>query len=280
MNNPLIAMNMRKALAQNPNLLRTLLGLSLTLILLLAYAVYGATIDTQYWIYETEKEITDTEGQDPNRIHVESTNQTIWIWTFDLPAGNLTWINASMDDLAIDGEASISSQAGLWSHGKLGVADAMEFNCADDCRKNVTHYWIVDGGSTISITTLAHPEPGKRDGGTVYADSKSEAIEKSNAIISSEYKPRQVEIRAVEPGDRDVAPSVMLSVTTEEFSDIEVFSVDAATEFLWALAAVIGCFAMVLLPSFTLYIAAQMKAKKDEEKLRKSELKFEIQESE
>ena len=40
---------MRKALAQNPNLLRTLLGLSFTLIFMLSYAVYANTIDTAYY---------------------------------------------------------------------------------------------------------------------------------------------------------------------------------------------------------------------------------------
>ena len=45
--------NMRKALAQNPNLLRTLIGMGLTLIFLLAYAVYGATIETEVYIYES-----------------------------------------------------------------------------------------------------------------------------------------------------------------------------------------------------------------------------------
>ena len=49
---------MKKALAQNPNLLRTLIGLSLTLIVLLSYAVYGATISPSYYIYETDA--TDT----------------------------------------------------------------------------------------------------------------------------------------------------------------------------------------------------------------------------
>ena len=44
---------MRKALAQNPNLLRTLIGMGLTLIFLLAYAVYGATIETEVYIYES-----------------------------------------------------------------------------------------------------------------------------------------------------------------------------------------------------------------------------------
>ena len=45
---------MRKALAQNPNLLRTLLGLSFTLIFMLSYAVYGATVSPSYYLYETE----------------------------------------------------------------------------------------------------------------------------------------------------------------------------------------------------------------------------------
>ena len=38
--------SMKKALAQNPNMLRTMVGLGLTLILILSYAVYGATMDS------------------------------------------------------------------------------------------------------------------------------------------------------------------------------------------------------------------------------------------
>jgi hypothetical protein len=53
----------------------------------------------------------------------------------------------------------------------------------------------------------------------------------------------------------------------EAFSSVEVFSVDAATEFLWALAAVVGCFSMVLIPSFTVYFAARAKERRDEAKL-------------
>ena len=45
---------MKKALAQNPNLLRTLIGLSVTLIFMLSYAVYGATVSPSVYIYQTE----------------------------------------------------------------------------------------------------------------------------------------------------------------------------------------------------------------------------------
>ena len=50
---------MRKALAQNPNLLRTLLGMSFVLVFLLGYAVYGATVSTSYFVYETNAETTE-----------------------------------------------------------------------------------------------------------------------------------------------------------------------------------------------------------------------------
>ena len=56
----IFGMYMQKALAQNPNLLRTLLGLSFTLIFLLGYAVYGAT-GPSYYVYETETRTTLTK---------------------------------------------------------------------------------------------------------------------------------------------------------------------------------------------------------------------------
>ena len=54
----IVGIIMQKALAQNPNLLRTRVGLSFTLIFLLAYAVYGATISPSYYLYTTETETT------------------------------------------------------------------------------------------------------------------------------------------------------------------------------------------------------------------------------
>ena len=65
---------MKKALAQNPNLLRTLLGLSVTLIFLLSYAVYGATVSPSYYLYTTESYETDHEIDEPVRIYQESSN--------------------------------------------------------------------------------------------------------------------------------------------------------------------------------------------------------------
>ena len=82
---------MKKALAQNPNLLRTLIGLSITLIVLLSYAVYGATISPDYYIYETEA--TDNSFEDVELTKVFQNNETTWFGTISPDGQNLTWIN-------------------------------------------------------------------------------------------------------------------------------------------------------------------------------------------
>ena len=69
---------MRKALAQNPNLLRTLLGLSFTLIFMLSYAVYGATVSPSYYLYDTDAETTVHDGIEPTRIYQADQNITTW----------------------------------------------------------------------------------------------------------------------------------------------------------------------------------------------------------
>lgn len=44
---------------------------------------------------------------------------------------------------------------------------------------------------------------------------------------------------------------------------------------MWALAAVVGCFSMVLVPSFTVYFAANAKEKRDAVRLANSEKEVE-----
>ena len=68
-------------------------------------------------------------------------------------------------------------------------------------------------------------------------------------------------IEIIEEGNRTTEPSISAETVNEAFGSVEVFSVDAGTEFLWALAAVVGCFSMVLIPSFTVYFAARAKEK-------------------
>ena len=68
---------MRKALAQNPNLLRTLIGMGLTLIFLLAYAVYGATINTEVYIYESDSTESQVSLDNVDKYYDSQGNQNL-----------------------------------------------------------------------------------------------------------------------------------------------------------------------------------------------------------
>ena len=262
---------MQKALAQNPNLLRTLLGLSFTLIFMLAYAVYGATISPSYYLYTTETETTVNENVEPVKLYDDDTNETNWRWTFTADGDNLTWVNVTAGGLSKNAVVKLTNSAGLYSHSKLGDPDAEGFACEDSCYLNNTHEIISEDGGDDAIISMTTTDPGRRNNGTVYAKSLDEAESKAREIVEYFHTPAVIIVEIIEAGNKSTAPSVSLVTVNEDFADISVFSVDAGTEFLWAVAAVVGCFSMILIPSFTVYFAARAKERKNELKLQKAE---------
>ena len=274
MNDSFLDTHMRKALAQNPNLLRTLIGLGLTLILLLAYAVYGATINTEIYVYESNSNETVVSLDDAERYYSPDDNTTTWTWDADLNGVNLTWVNLTVVSLSSGSIIAISNGEGLYSHPDLGNPDADEFSCTESCKKRIEHR-TNSTGETTSIISLTNPDPAIRGKGSVYADSQEEANKKATKILNSTFEPTKVRITIIEEGNRTVNPSVELTQVNESLYNVEMFEVDAATEFLWALAAVIGCFSMVLVPSFTVYFAARAKQKKTELKLESARINIE-----
>ena len=274
MNDSFLDTHMRKALAQNPNLLRTLIGLGLTLILLLAYAVYGATINTEIYVYESNSNETVVSLDDAERYYSPDDNTTTWTWDADLNGVNLTWVNLTVVSLSSGSTIAISNGEGLYSHPDLGNPDADEFSCTESCKKRIEHR-TNSTGETTSIISLTNPDPAIRGKGSVYADSQEEASKKATKILNSTFEPTKVRITIIEEGNRTVNPSVELTQVNESLYNVEMFEVDAATEFLWALAAVIGCFSMVLVPSFTVYFAARAKQKKTELKLESARINIE-----
>ena len=84
---------MQKALAQNPNLLRTLLGLSFTLIFILAYAVYGATVSPSYYLYQTDAVTTTHSTAETESLYDSDENTTTWYWNIPANGVNLSLIH-------------------------------------------------------------------------------------------------------------------------------------------------------------------------------------------
>ena len=265
---------MRKALAQNPNLLRTLIGLGLTLIVLLAYAVYGATINTEVYIYNSDSGDSEVTLTEPDRYYDDENNQTTWTWDASLNGTNLTWINLTSNFLSDGSTIAISNGEGFYSHPDLGNAEAEDFSCSDSCKKRLEHK-VNSTGESTSIISLTNPDPALRGKGSVFADSLEETAKKADKIVATKFEPTNVRITVTESGNRTVSPSIELTQVNEEITSIEKFEVDAATEFFWALAAVIGCFSMVLVPSFTVYFAARAKQKKLEIRLESAKVEIE-----
>lgn len=264
---------MQKALAQNPNLLRTLLGLSFTLIFLLGYAVYGATVSPSYYLYTTDTETTIHNTNEPTKLYDEENNVTNWRWTFSADGVNLTWVNVSAGDLSRNSILKLINSAGLYSHSKLGDPEADDFSCEDGCYYNSTHELFSDDGGDEAIYSMTTTDPGRRNNGTVYAQSLESAENKAREIIQHLHTPAVIIVEVTEKGNKSTSPDIVLVTVNEDFNDIEVFSVDTATEFLWAVAAVVGCFSMILIPSFTVYFAARAKERKNELKLEAEEEK-------
>lgn len=269
---------MRKALAQNPNLLRTLLGLSFTLIFMLSYAVYANTIDTAYYTYTTEATVTSQssdEGLTFERVYDEGESTTTWAANVTIDRNNLTWVNVTAEDLANGATLTVFDAAGLWTHSLLGAEDARDFSCAEDCRLNESTVLDEDGG-IAAYHGLAVTEPGARSNGTVVAESQEEAESMAAAIVDNRHGSAILRITIVEPGNRSTTPALTIDMVNEALDEVEPFTVDVASEFVWALTAVFACFAIVLLPAFAIYAVSRRREKANEARLAEAEAEDEV----
>ena len=265
--------SMRKALAQNPNLLRTLLGLSFTLIFMLSYAVYANTIDTAYYTYTTDATTTTQSSDDGmtfERDYDEGDSTTTWSSNVTIDRNNLTWVNVTAQELAPGATLTVFDAAGLWTHSLLGAEDATDFSCSKDCQLNESTTLDEQDGDAV-YHGLAVTEPGARSNGTVVAESQEQAEEMAAEIVNNRHGSAVLRVTIVEPGNRSTTPTLTIEMVNEELGPVVPFTVDVASEFVWALTAVFACFAIVLLPAFAIYAVSRRRERADEAKLAEAE---------
>jgi hypothetical protein len=268
---------MRAAMRQNPNMIRTVLLMSFTLIFLLVYAVYGATSDSGYYLYSTEQNSTNPELNSVGENPVFQNGKTVWVWEFETNTANLTWVNVSVSGAYENSQLKvINVGGGFWSHPELGNVLDSDVNCADRVKKEGESVWVVidcqvgtshtmplgDGNATF--ISLTHPDPALRDGGTVRAESYNSALVVANSIFNKTHESKLWQISIEVDGNHTgVAPLVSVTSVNEEIANIELFEIDAATEMLWSMAALIGCFMILLVPAFLIYFISQQSNKKE-----------------
>ena len=262
---------MKKAMAQNPNMLRTMIGLGLTLIVILSYAVYGATIDSSYYMYHTSNEGVNHDPIDQGLSEDNTTQQ----WTFTTNRAT-TWLNVTIDGIEQDDTISVGVSDGIWYyHEMLGDEDAERFSCRQTDEQAFEEYNVCTAAQVHSITAeesgmmtirgIVSPELPMGGLGSMYADSLEDAQEASADLISAHNGTRVWTITLVSSDEIHPAEySPLVKSTTHELEMVEPFKINPVTEMLWSISALIGCFAIALVIPLSIYFAARAKERREE----------------
>ena len=262
---------MKKAMAQNPNMLRTMIGLGLTLIVILSYAVYGATIDSSYYMYHTSNEGVDHEPIDQGLSEDNTTQQ----WTFTTNRAT-TWLNVTIDGVEQDDTISVGVSDGVWYyHEMLGDEDAERFSCRQTDEQAFEEYNVCTAAQVHSITAeqagmmtirgIVSPELPMGGLGSMYADSLEDAQEASADLISAHNGTRVWTVTLVSSDEIHPAEySPLVESTAHELVMVEPFKINPVTEMLWSISALIGCFAIALVIPLSIYFAARAKERREE----------------
>ena len=259
---------MQKALARNPNLLRTLLGLSVTLIIVLGYSIYSASIESEYYHYRTQMNEKIIE----NSLDNNTENKVVWTGFSD---GNISWINVTIDGAPADSTLTITSGGSRWwSDESLGDEDAVNFNCLEPnsdfemintCEFDFTHSVFIEEPGRVSIRGLLSDELPLSGLGTIRAENLTEAEEEAEMILERSNKNVTWRIELSSENSIDsVALNMHATVVDNSLTNVEKFKLNPLVESIWSLTALISCFVMVLALPLGIYYASIKREKRIE----------------
>jgi len=254
-------------MSQNPNMLRTMIGIGLTLIFVLSYAVYSNTVESEYYGYETSNISEKLE------LNQDDAQVAEWYVSSNMP---ITWINISTLGAPEDSILRIQAEGTKWFHSPLlGVNQEFPFNCEGDgdysdivetCDYSTIHEMDISEDENVlrGIVSSVLPIEGL---GYLQAENLEEAFEMANALVSEEADIITWRI-GIFDGEGNAVPSSGIEIeakfTTHELIDVNEFQIDPIEESVYSLATLIGCFTLMLILPLIIYFSAIYKAKKDE----------------
>ena len=240
--------------------------------------MYGATIDSSYYLYHTSNDNVEHNPADQG-LSNENTTQS---WTFATNRST-TWLNISIAGLEQGDTLSVSVSHGVWYHHEmLGDENADRFSCRQTqeggfeeynvCTESQVHSMTAEQAGNMTIRGIVSPELPMGGLGSLYADSFHEAEEASANLIAAHNGTRVWTITldrldTIHPAE--FSPHVQS--TSHELVNVEPFEVDPVTEMLWSISALIGCFAIALVIPLSIYFASRAK-ERHEEKIRDAAL--------
>ncbi|DAC36910.1 MAG TPA: hypothetical protein HA303_00360 [Candidatus Thalassarchaeaceae archaeon] len=245
-------------------MLRTMIGMGLVLILVLAFAVHKNTMNSEYYRYET--------SNSPNSLDLEQIDENLstWIVTTD---SAITWVNVTVINAPVNSEIQVTSTSSLWYYSELlGVDGDEAFNCkefdsiSESCQEAYTHSQIIDEEveNMHGRVSLTLPIEGV---GYVQAEDAETAAAEAQALIIEETVLTTWEISLVE--DEEVISSegieVSMIIVEHEYIGVTEFELDPIQETLYSLATLIGCFGLLIFVPMIAYFAGVWKERLEEE---------------
>ncbi len=265
-------------MSRNPNMLRTLIGLGLVLIIVLGYAVHSNTVDSEYYMYET----TNSE-QTSELIQLEE-NLTEWYF---ISNEAITWINTTVLGAPQGTTLVVDASGTEWYHTpSLGQNDR-DFNCKEfapdyvelieTCIKGSFHEISLDEQNVmIGLVSTELPIGGL---GSLQADNLNEANESIQEIMDRNTRTISWKISLIDSNGELISSQgieVSNTITTHDLISVEEFKLDPIQESIYSFATLVGCFTLLLILPMIAYISAVYKEKKDEEvRARTPELEIE-----
>ena len=248
-------------------MLRTIIGLGLTLVLILSYAVYSATLDSSFYLAESTNHQTSVE------VTEDPTNGT---YSFETNSA-VTWLNITIENSPIDTVLEVSSLGGVWwHHPELGenVGDT-PFQCfapdttdyeglVEYCTQSSTHRIDVLNQSEEFRGILSKDLPLSGSWAFI-ADNSSQANNIANTTVIDSILPRTWTIQMVDQDNQLVNTSgmgVTVTIGEHEIFEVSPYRIDPVTEMIWGMTALIGCFGIVLILPLSLYLVAAAKSRR------------------
>jgi len=257
----------KRSLSKNPNMLRTMVGTGLTLIILLAFAVYSNTVDSEYYEYTTTN-----EGQ-VMELSVESEGQAEWFYSTN---DAITWVNFSVDGAAAGSILTVEAEGTNWSHSpSLGLDDS-NYICnepesdysslIETCEFSRTHsIELTNGNGTLrGRVSLDLPIKGK---GFLESENLAGAENESNEMIQNAKKTVTWKIKVETDGEIASIDGMLVEgqFTKHELVGIEQFQLDPFQETVYSFSALVGCFFLALVIPLMIYFSARYREKINEE---------------
>ena len=257
---------MRKSMSRNPNMLRTMIGTGLTLVLILSFAVYSNTVNTEYYGYTTTNEEIELDLQENEEGRAD--------WFVTTQSG-ITWVNLTLEGVQNGMTVRIDASGTEWYYSPLlGSPDADNFNCGEQttkvsetCEYSTLHESEIESDShkMRGIVSLNLPIDGL---GYLQSENQFSAELAAEELISGENMTVTWRIMILQDDTTidSAGVEVSFNIVTHDLISVEAFQLDPIQESVYSFATLVGCFSLLLFLPLLVYFSAKRKHAIDEQK--------------